>query len=52
MRIIEKDLQALLPDNAHELCSGRVRISLTRVEDLKNVVISEYHSKEDLIQVN
>ncbi|VDN53775.1 unnamed protein product [Dracunculus medinensis] len=50
MRIIEKDLQALLPDNAHELCSGRVRISLTRVEDLKNVVISEYHSKEDLIQ--
>lgn len=42
----------LLPDNAHELCSGKVFISLTLLTIFgpKNVIISKYHSKADLIE--
>ncbi|NWJ00079.1 PLPL1 protein, partial [Crypturellus undulatus] len=39
-----------LPTNAHQLASGRLHIVLTRVPDCKNVVISEFASKEDIIQ--
>jgi hypothetical protein len=41
----------VLPDDAHERVSGRLHISLTRVYDGKNVIVSEFSSKEDLLQV-
>lgn len=41
-----------LPSNAHLLASGRLCVSLTRVSDGENVLVSEYASKNDLIQVN
>ena len=44
-------MREVLPDNAHELASGRLFISFTRVSDRKNVVVSEYNTKEELIQV-
>ena len=44
-------LYDFLPDNAHELASGRLFISLTRVSDRKNVLISQFDTKDDLIQV-
>ncbi|XP_003740441.1 patatin-like phospholipase domain-containing protein 2 [Galendromus occidentalis] len=40
----------ILPDNAHELCSGRLYISLTRVSDGANVLISNFSTKEDLVK--
>ncbi|TSQ92614.1 Patatin-like phospholipase domain-containing protein 2 [Bagarius yarrelli] len=39
-----------LPDNAHLLASGKLCISLTRLSDWKNVLVSEFSSKDDLIQ--
>ncbi|XP_029818336.1 patatin-like phospholipase domain-containing protein 1 [Manacus vitellinus] len=39
-----------LPPNAHELVSGKLHIVLTRVRDWKSVTVSEFASKEDLIQ--
>ncbi|KAM9470770.1 patatin-like phospholipase domain-containing protein 2 isoform 3-T3 [Clarias gariepinus] len=39
-----------LPDNAHLLASGKLCVSLTRLSDGKNVVISEFTSKDDLVQ--
>ena len=49
--IIRNGLRRILPPNAHEICSGRLFISLTRWKDNKNVIISQFHSREELIQV-
>uniref|UniRef100_A0A2R5L4D9 triacylglycerol lipase n=1 Tax=Ornithodoros turicata TaxID=34597 RepID=A0A2R5L4D9_9ACAR len=49
--IIHEGLSNLLPDNAHKLCSGRLYVSLTRISDGKNVLISQFDTKEELIQV-
>mmetsp|Transcript_11205 Transcript_11205/g.19148 ORF Transcript_11205/g.19148 Transcript_11205/m.19148 type:complete len:379 (-) Transcript_11205:103-1239(-) len=42
----------VLPDNAHELCSGKVFISITllTVFGPKNIIVSKFHSKSDLIE--
>ena len=45
-------LEENIPENAHKLVSGRLHISVTRVSDLKNVVISEFSSKEELVEVS
>uniref|UniRef100_A0A4W4H1H5 PNPLA domain-containing protein n=1 Tax=Electrophorus electricus TaxID=8005 RepID=A0A4W4H1H5_ELEEL len=41
-----------LPDNTHLLASGRLCVSLTRISDGENVLVSDFASKNDLIQVN
>lgn len=45
-------LAKFLPDNAHEIASGRLFISLTRVSDRKNILVSEFCDKSDLIDVS
>lgn len=49
---VRRAFEDMLPENAHELASGRLHISLTRVPDCENVIISEFYSKEDLIEVS
>ncbi|XP_026880328.2 patatin-like phospholipase domain-containing protein 2 [Electrophorus electricus] len=39
-----------LPDNTHLLASGRLCVSLTRISDGENVLVSDFASKNDLIQ--
>lgn len=39
-----------LPEDAHLKASGRLFVSLTRVRDLKNVIISEFKSRDELIE--
>ena len=41
-----------LPNDAHEKVNGRLNVSVTRVSDGKNCILSQFDSKEDLIQVN
>ncbi|OQR67515.1 patatin phospholipase domain-containing protein 2-like [Tropilaelaps mercedesae] len=41
----------ILPDNAHELCSGRLHVSLTRVSDGANVLLNRFSSKDELVIV-
>ncbi|XP_062856814.1 patatin-like phospholipase domain-containing protein 2 isoform X2 [Trichomycterus rosablanca] len=50
LKLTQKVLVRELPDNAHLLASGKLCLSLTRVSDGKNVLVSEFTSKEDLIQ--
>ena len=45
-------LENFLPENAHKISSGRLFVSLTRVSDRKNVLVSQFDSKEDLIQAS
>ncbi|XP_060854138.1 patatin-like phospholipase domain-containing protein 2 isoform X2 [Rhopalosiphum padi] len=40
-----------LPNDAHKRVSGKLFVSLTRVPDGKNVIISQFSSKEEVIQV-
>ncbi|KAJ8258031.1 hypothetical protein GJAV_G00192380 [Gymnothorax javanicus] len=47
---IERALHRMLPENAHALASGRLQITVTRMSDGKQVVISEFHCREDVIQ--
>lgn len=43
-------LQKFLPEDAHERVNGKLHISLTRVYDGKNVIVSQFNSREDLLQ--
>ncbi|NP_001139598.1 patatin-like phospholipase domain-containing protein 3 [Sus scrofa] len=46
---LREGLRRILPDNAHQLLSGKLCISLTRVSDGKNVLVSDFRSKEEVL---
>lgn len=50
VKVIKSGLNRDLPSEAHTLASGRLCVSLTRVSDGENVLVSEFNSKEELIQ--
>lgn len=43
-------LQKFLPPDAHERVNGRLHVSLTRTYDGKNIIVSQFNSREDLLQ--
>ncbi|XP_017270524.1 patatin-like phospholipase domain-containing protein 2 [Kryptolebias marmoratus] len=47
---LEKSMRKHLPSNAHRLATGRLGIAVTRLSDGKQVIISEFQSKEDVVQ--
>ncbi|XP_028287258.1 patatin-like phospholipase domain-containing protein 2 isoform X2 [Parambassis ranga] len=51
LRTVRDSLQEKLPEDAHLRASGRLCVSLTRLPDGKNVLVSEFGSREELIQV-
>jgi len=51
IKIIRDGLMRNLPENTHLLSSGRLCISLTRVSDGKNALVSNFNSKEEVVQV-
>ena len=50
-KMIHECLMKVLPEDCHKRLSGRLYISVTRVSDGQNVLISEFDSKSDLIRV-
>ncbi|XP_069048986.1 patatin-like phospholipase domain containing 3 [Lepisosteus oculatus] len=50
VKILRSGLHRALPHDAHLLASGRLCVSLTRVSDGQNVLVSDFSSKEELIQ--
>lgn len=50
-KIVHDALTKVLPEDCHKKCNGRLHISVTRVSDGKNAILSQFDSKEDLIQV-
>ncbi|KAG7270675.1 hypothetical protein CRUP_030402 [Coryphaenoides rupestris] len=50
VKVIRRGLDRDLPDDAHLRASGRLSVSLTRVSDGENVLVSQFNSKEELIQ--
>ena len=49
---IRKVFRRMIPDDAYKLCSGKLHISLTRCSDWQNIVVSEFHSNDDLVDVS
>lgn len=47
--LVERKLEKVLPENAHELCSGRLGISVTKLWTFQNEFVSEFHSRRELI---
>ncbi|XP_006860631.1 PREDICTED: patatin-like phospholipase domain-containing protein 1 [Chrysochloris asiatica] len=43
-------LYQTLPEDSYKVASGKLHVSLTRLSDGENVVVSEYTSKEELIE--
>ena len=41
-----------LPDNIHEMASGKLHISSTDAYTGENILISNYHSKKEVIDVS
>ncbi|XP_005059576.1 PREDICTED: patatin-like phospholipase domain-containing protein 1 [Ficedula albicollis] len=50
IRLLRRLLNKFLPPNAHELVSGKLHIILTRLHDWRSVTVSEFASREELIQ--
>ncbi|XP_077316016.1 patatin-like phospholipase domain-containing protein 2 [Lithobates pipiens] len=50
VKTIRSCLYKTLPDDAHECATGRLGISLTRVSDGENVLLTQFDTKEELIQ--
>ena len=49
---IRKSSAKHLPVDAYQKASGKLYISLTRVADFQNVIVSQYDSNKDLIDVS
>lgn len=50
-KLLLENLEKFLPQDAHIKCTGKLHVSLTRVCDGKNVVVSQFDTREELIQV-
>lgn len=50
--VLLEGMQRYLPPDVHKIVSGKLHISLTRVYDGKNVIVSEFPTREDLLQVS
>lgn len=48
---VEKMVDSVLPQDAHLLASNKLYLSLTRTRSNKNVLVSSYNTRADLIQV-
>lgn len=51
VKVMKSGLNRDLPSDAHLLASGRLCISLTKVSNGENQLVSEFSSKEELVQV-
>lgn len=52
LHMVQTSLQESLPEDAHVRASGRLCVSLTRMPDGKNVLVSDFGSRDELIQVS
>lgn len=50
MEIIRTGMDEVLPEDAHIRCNGRLFVSVTRSSDGRNVLLSQFESKQDLLQ--
>ncbi|XP_007937643.1 omega-hydroxyceramide transacylase [Orycteropus afer afer] len=50
VQMMRQFLYRVLPEDSYKVATGKLHVSLTRLTDGENVVVSEYTSKEELIE--
>ncbi|KAG8573443.1 hypothetical protein GDO81_012412, partial [Engystomops pustulosus] len=50
LTILQKALLNFLPDNAHQIATGKLNVALTRLSDGKTILVSDFKSKEEVMQ--
>lgn len=45
-------LNKVFPDDAHKRVGNRLYVCMTRLKDMKKVIVNEFDSKQDLIDVS
>ncbi|XP_074092524.1 omega-hydroxyceramide transacylase isoform X2 [Macrotis lagotis] len=50
VQMMRQFLYRVLPEDSYKLATGRLHVALTRMTDGENVVVSEFTSKEELIE--
>lgn len=50
--VLPQALDRMFPEDAHKRVSGRLYVSMTRLKDLKSVVVNEFETRQDLIDVS
>uniref|UniRef100_A0A3P9ND75 triacylglycerol lipase n=1 Tax=Poecilia reticulata TaxID=8081 RepID=A0A3P9ND75_POERE len=50
LQLVQESLLEKLPEDAHLRVSGKLSLSLTRVSDGRNLLVSQFDSREELIQ--
>merc|ERR1712179_713093 len=48
--IVRRHLDSVLPDNVAEIVSGKLFVSITRLKSMKNLLVSEFRDKNDVIE--
>lgn len=51
LHLVKDSLLSRLPEDAHVRVSGKICVSLTRVSDGRNVLVSQFDSREELVEV-
>ena len=52
MDYLRTELEYYIPSDAHILAKNKLYVSVTRVADGKNILLTEFHSREELIEVH
>lgn len=50
--LLPKLLDRVLPEDAHKKVSGKLFVCMTRMKDMKKVLVSEFETRKDLIDVS
>ncbi|XP_072241365.1 patatin-like phospholipase domain-containing protein 2 [Leuresthes tenuis] len=50
LQLVQESLLEMLPQDAHIRASGKLCVSLTKMSDGKNILVSQFDSRDELIQ--
>ena len=50
--VLPRELDKTFPEDAHKRVNGRLYVCMTRLRDFKCIVVNEFESKKDLIDVS
>lgn len=50
--LLPKLLDRIFPEDAHKQCSGKLYVCMTRMKDMKKVLVNEFETRKDLIDVS
>lgn len=50
--MLPEALDKMFPQDAHKIVNGRLFVGMTRLKDMKSIIVNEFESRQDLIDVS